>query len=115
MRRVCRNDLLPPRVPSLVRKALFLFFALALLSSLAFAHAGHQHHFLGTVKSLAADDLVVTATDGADRTFVLTDTTALQRGSEAASRADLTPGTRVSVEVANDGKTAVTIKLGAKK
>lgn len=101
--------------PFLVRKALFLFFALALLSSLAFAHAGHQHHFLGTVKSLAANDLVVTATDGADRTFVLTDTTTLQRGSEAASRTDLTAGTRVSVEVANDGKTAVTIKLGAKK
>lgn len=97
-----------------MRKPVILFLALLLLSSVAFAHAGHQHHFLGTVKSLAANDLLVTATDGAERTFVLTDKTALRRGDEPATRADLTPGTRVAVEVANDGRTAVTIKLGAK-
>ena len=100
---------------SAMRKPLALFFALLLLSSLAFAHAGHQHHFLGTVKSLAANDLAITSTDGAERTFLLTDKTALQRGDAAAARADLTPGTRVAVEVANDGRTAVTIRLGVKK
>ena len=98
-----------------MKRPFFLALPLLLLASLAFAHAGHQHHFLGTVKSLAANDLVVTTTDNAERTVVLTDQTTVLRGDAAASRADLTPGTRVSVEVASDGHTAVVIKLALKK
>lgn len=86
--------------------------ALFLLAATAFAHAGHQHHFLGTVKALQPAQLVITTTAGADASFTLTAATAITRDGAPVARTELTAGRRVAVEVANDGKTAVSVKVG---
>ena len=93
------------------------FFVLAVLSLLvataALAHGGHKHQFLGTVDSVVADDLVVTTRENETITFKLTPATKYVKGTEAASRDDLKSGTRVSIAVENDGRTVVTVKIGA--
>jgi hypothetical protein len=86
--------------------------ALLLIATTAFAHAGHQHQFLGTVKSLTDAQLVITTTAGKDAEFVLTTATAVTRDGAPVARIELTSGRRVAVYVANDGKTAVSVKVG---
>ena len=86
---------------------LIIISLVLLVSVSAFAHGGHKHQFLGFVKSLNADALVVTTTEKKDVTFTLTAETTFSGGT----RADLAAGKRVSVSVENDGKTAKTIKL----
>ncbi|HEX8170912.1 MAG TPA: hypothetical protein VF824_10270 [Thermoanaerobaculia bacterium] len=76
----------------------------------AFAHAGHQHKILGTVKSLQENRLVVTAREGSDVAVTLTPSTSFERGT----RADVTAGTRISVEVDNDNR-ALRVKVGTKE
>lgn len=97
------------RVPRQHMKAhrLIIISLVLLVAASAFAHGGHKHQYLGFVKSVQANDLVVTTTDKHEMTFTLTQSTAFSGGT----RADLTAGTRVSVYVENDGKTAKTIKL----
>lgn len=89
-----------------------LALALLLITVSAFAHGGHQHQFLGTVKSLTDAQLVITTTAGKDADFVMTSTTAVSRDGAPVARTELTSGRRVAVYVANDGKTAVSVKVG---
>lgn len=96
-------------------RRLVLSVFLVLLAASAFAHAGHQHHFLGTVKQLNENHLVVTTTTGADMTFMVDAKTRITRDENAATAADLKAGMRVSVTVLNDGHTADTIKIGSAK
>ena len=92
---------------------LIIISSLALLvATSALAHGGHKHQFLGTVKSLQEDRLVITTVDKTEATFVLTSRTAISASGRPASRAELKEGTRVSVYVENDGRTAATIKIG---
>lgn len=84
-----------------------------LAAATAFAHAGHQHAFLGTIKSVNANQLVVETTEHKDVTFTLTEKTMLMKGTETATRADLVAGKRVAVSVENDGRTAKTVKIGS--
>lgn len=79
-----------------------------------FAHGGHAHKVLGTVQSLQANNLAVTTTEKKVVTVRLTAKTKISRGSDVVDRAQLKAGTRVSIELADDGKTATVIKLGAK-
>lgn len=88
--------------------ALAFFF----IAATAFAHAGHQHHFLGTVKTLHDAELVITTTAGHDAAFTMTTDTAVTRDGAPVARTELTSGRRVAVYVANDGKTAVSVKVG---
>ena len=81
------------------------------LATTAFAHGGHKHQFLGTVKALSENQLVVTTTEKREVTFTLTEKTTYSKGTSAASRNDLQEGVRVSVYVENDGKTATTVKI----
>lgn len=85
------------------------------LAASAFAHGGHKHQFLGTVKAVNENQLVVTTTDQEEVAFTLTGKTKFSRGTAAASKADLAAGVRVSVYVENDGKTARTVKIAAAK
>lgn len=96
-----------------MRKTAALALLLSLVSLAAFAHAGHIHNFLGVVKSVSGDQLVITSRAGQQMTFVLTDKTVLLRDGKTASRADLVNGVRVAIHVADDGKTATEIKLGS--
>jgi hypothetical protein len=85
--------------------------ALTFIAAAAFAHAGHVHTFLGTVKTVSADQLTIRTRDGKDASFTLNEKTAYLREGAAATRADLVNGLRVAVTVADDGKTATSIKL----
>jgi hypothetical protein len=85
--------------------AAFLF----LIAASAFAHAGHHHHYLGTVTAQHDNQISMQTTDGKDVTFAVSKDTVFERGK----RADITTGTRLSVEMALDGKTAAVVKVGA--
>ena len=82
-----------------------------IVSTTAFAHGGHKHSYLGTVKALHENHLVVTTTADGEKTFTLTEKTKYSKGSSAAAKTDLTEGVRVSVYVENDGQTATTVKI----
>jgi hypothetical protein len=95
---------------------LAVFLVLAVSTPLA-AHEGHTHYVMGTIKSLDATHVVVTATDEKAVTVVLTPATRFRRGRAAAVRADLKVGERVVVNV-GAGKTplkAAEVRVGAAK
>jgi hypothetical protein len=96
-----------------LHRSIILSVLSLLVSASVFAHGGHKHSFLGTVKMLHADRVVVTTTDQSEVTFVLTDRTRFSKGGSAATKKDLKNGVRVSVHVENDGKTATAIKIAA--
>lgn len=83
-----------------------------IVSATAFAHGGHKHQYLGTVKALHENHLVVTTTADGEITFTLTEKTKYSKGTSAATKADLSEGVRVSVHVENDGRTATAVKIG---
>jgi len=95
-----------------MRKISSLTLVVIFIAGALLAHGGHVHNYLGTVKSVAGDQLVVTTRDGKDVSFTLTNKTAYLREGKTASRSDLSRGTRVSVRVAEDGKTVTSIKFG---
>ena len=95
----------------LINTRIFASVLALVLATTALAHGGHKHQFLGTVKTLQENNLVVTTTDKADVTFTLTANTTFTKGTATATRADLAAGARVSIYVENDGKTAKTIKI----
>lgn len=84
---------------------------MTLVASMLLAHGAGHKKLLGTVKSLEKDHLVVVTKDKKEVTVHLTRKTKLTRGASSAKRADLKPGTRVSIEMESDGKTAVAITL----
>lgn len=92
-------------------KRIVLSLVLLALATSVLAHGGHKHAFLGTVKSVSGDALVVTTTADGDKTFTLTPRTTFAKGDAAATRADLGAGVRVAVHVEDDGKTAARVKI----
>ena len=100
-----------------MRKALAFLLITVLITILAagaaHAHGGKSHLLLGTVKLLHENHLVVTATDGHEVTVTLTPTTQYEKDKKPARRSDLKPGTRVSIKLTEDDKTAVKIKIGS--
>ena len=92
-------------------RSLFLFASL-LVAVFAFAHAGHEHHFMGTVRQVQMAKLTIATVDGHEVSFALNNDTRYERGAEAAKQTDVKPGMRVAVEVNDDGHTARVVKLG---
>lgn len=99
-----------------MRKVLILLliatFAVT-FAGIVFAHGGKSHKLLGTVKLLHENHLVVTATDGHEVTVMLTGTTQYEKDMKPAKRADLAAGARVSIQLSEDDKTAVKVRIGA--
>lgn len=87
---------------------LFLFTA-----TMAFAHAGEVHTYLGTITKINADgSFVMNMTNGKDRTvLVSSSTTYSSADGQPASASDLEVGRRVSAKISKDGKTALNVKL----
>jgi hypothetical protein len=100
-------------VTTIMRKTILALLLLA--STSLFAHNGHVHNVLGTVKTIQPTQLVVQKTDGTDLTVVLNGATKYEMGGNPASSADLVSGSRVSVHLADDSKTAVMVKIAAPK
>jgi hypothetical protein len=95
-----------------MRKVLALLLIALFTAGAAFAHGGKSHRLLGTVKELHGDHLVVIATDGHEATVKLTETTEYEKDKKAATRSDLVAGVRVSVQLTEDDKNAVKVKIG---
>jgi hypothetical protein len=96
----------------------FLIYSVLLLIALnAFGHAGEVHNYMGTVATLHDDgSFMLKKTDGQTMQVEVSKSTAyLRADGTAASRADLTAGTRVVVTISKDGKTASVVKLAARK
>jgi len=95
-----------------MRRILMLLLVLAFAAGSAFAHGGKSHHLLGTVKELHENHLVVTATDGHEVPVMLTEKTQYEKDKKPAKRSDLVAGVRVSVQLTEDNKNAVKVKIG---
>lgn len=96
-----------------MRKISFFSLLLLLAVSSAFAHAGHEHVYMGTVSMLHGDAaFMITTTDGKSVTVQTSAaTTYSDADGHAAKRADIAVGKRVVVKMMTDGKTASSVKL----
>lgn len=88
---------------------LSLFVALA---GVALAHGANSHRLMGTVKSLRDDHLTVTTTEGKEAAVHLTADTTYEKDAKPADRSALVEGARVSIQLDEDDKTALRIKVG---
>lgn len=90
---------------------------LLLTATLAFAHAGEVHTYLGTITKLNEDgSFVIRMTDGKERTVLVSETTTyIHADGHAGNRSELAVGKRVSAKISKDGKTALNVKLSAPK
>ena len=97
------------------KSALYSLLLLATLN--AFGHAGEVHTYLGTVTAVHTDgSFMLKKTDGMTMHVAVTKNTVyLHADGDAAKRAELATGKRVSVTIAKDGKTAARIKLAGAK
>jgi len=95
-----------------MRKVFILLLIATFAAGTVFAHGGKSHKLLGTVKLLHENHLVVTATDGHEATVTLTKTTQYEKDGKAAKRSDITEGARVSIQLSEDDKSAVKVKIG---
>lgn len=95
-----------------MRKILMVLLIAVFAAGTAFAHGGKSHRLLGTVKTMHENHLVVTATDGHEATVKLTEKTQYEKDSKAAKRSALAAGVRVAIELTEDDKTAVKVKIG---
>lgn len=79
----------------------------------AFAHAGHEHVYMGTVSMLHGDAaFMMTTTDGKTVTVQTNAaTTYSDADGHALKRSDLAVGKKVVVKMTTDGKTASSVKL----
>lgn len=90
------------------RLILVAILALA-VAAVAAAHSEHKHPVTGTVKMLHENHLAINTSENKHLTVHLTDKTVLTKGT----RADLKAGTRVTVVLQDDGKTATSVEIAA--
>src|SRR5829696_8982243 len=95
-----------------MRKVFILLLIATFAAGTVFAHGGKSHKLLGTVKLLHENHLVVTATDGHEATVTLTKTTQYEKDGKAGKRSAITEGARVSIQLSEDDKSAVKVKIG---
>ena len=95
-------------------KKLFAISLLTLAVTSAFAHAGHEHTYMGTVTMLHGDSFMMKTTDGKELTIQTSPNTIwLDSDDHPATKSELAVGTRVVVKMSSDGKTAATVKMSA--
>ena len=96
-----------------MRKMLALLAMAALFTTGAFAHGGRSHNLMGTVEHVEENQLTITTTENKEATVNLNADTKLEKDGKAADRSALVHGARVSIQLDEDDKTAVKIKIGA--
>jgi len=99
-----------------MRRLMAVSLFLLLAAGSAFAHAGHIHTYMGTVSMLHGESgFMIKTTDGKEIMIgTASTTTYTDAGGHAAKPADVAVGSRVVVKMALDGKTATSVKIGAK-
>lgn len=97
------------------RMAIFAALALMVGARALWAHEGHAHSVMGTVTDLQENRLHVKTTDGKTVIITLNDKTAVLRGKDKLTLAEIAAGQRVVVDVGNGKEplTAKQVKLGA--
>lgn len=100
-----------------MKRIAILSFLFLFTATLAFAHAGEEHTYLGTITKINADgSFVIKMTNGKDRTVLVSESTTYTHADGHEGRhAELVVGKRVSVKISKDGKTALTVKFSAAK
>lgn len=101
----------------MTKRIAILSLLLLFTATIAFAHAGEEHTYLGTVTKVNADaSFVIKMTNGKDRTVLVSkNTTYTHSDGHEAKRAEVVVGKRVSVRISKDGKTALNVKFSAPK
>lgn len=84
-------------------------------ATIAFAHAGEVHTYLGTITKINEDgSFVMVMTNGKERTVLISKTTIYTHADgHEAEHSELAVGKRVSAKISKDGKTALNVKLAA--
>ena len=87
------------------------------LTTIAFAHAGELHSYMGTISTVHKDgSFMLEKTDGKTmRVQIAKSTTYLHADGHAAKPGELKAGSRVVVKISKDGKTAVSIRMATPK
>lgn len=101
----------------MIRRIALFSLLLLLTTTVAFAHAGEVHTYLGTITEMTKDgSFVMKMTNGKERTVLVAKTTTYTHADgHKAKPSELAVGKRVSAKISKDGKTALDIKLSAKK
>lgn len=102
----------------MMKKTLAVSLLLLLaMTTAAFGHAGETHSYMGTVTALHDDgSFMLKKTDGTTMHVLVAKTTAyLHADDKAATPADLKAGMRVVAKISKDGKTALSVKMAARK
>lgn len=84
-------------------------------ATIAFAHAGEVHTYLGTITKIDDDgSFVIVMTNGKERKVLISKTTTYTHvDGHEAGHSELAVGKRVSAKISKDGKTALNVKLAA--
>jgi hypothetical protein len=96
-----------------MRKILTMLALFVAVAGAALAHGSNSHRVMGTVASIHDEHLTVTTTDGKEASIQLTADTKYEKDGKAADRSGLVEGARVSIQLAEDDKTALKIKIGS--
>ena len=98
-----------------MKRIAILSLLLLFTATIAFAHAGEEHTYLGTVTTINADgSFVIKMTNGKERTVLVSETTEyLHADGHKATKEEVVVGKRVSVRISKDGKTALNVKFSA--
>lgn len=88
-----------------MKRSLALYLAVLMAPALAGAHEGHKHQLMGTIGGIDQDRLEVKDAEGRSTQLVLTDKTAILRGTKSIPRTDLKVGERVVAEYEQTGNT----------
>ena len=97
----------------MMRKTFGMLAVAALVATGAFAHGDKSHRLMGTVETVDEDQLVITTTAEEEATVTLTADTEYEKAGKPADRSALVHGARVSIDLAEDDKTAVKVKIGS--
>lgn len=96
-----------------MRKVLASLAIGALFATAAVAHGGKSHKVMGTVDVVEADQVVLTTTANTEATVLLNAATKYEKEGKVVDRSALVPGARVSIDLSEDDRTAVKVKIGA--
>jgi hypothetical protein len=96
-------------------KRIAISVVLLLAVTSAFAHAGHNHTYMGSVTMLhSGSEFMMKTTAGKDVTVRTTRKTSwLHADGHAAKKSEMIVGSRVVVRMNRDGKTVASIKMSA--
>jgi hypothetical protein len=98
-----------------MRKMLVLLTVAALFTTGVFAHGGKSHRLMGTVERVHENQLTLTTTAQKEATVTLTSETKYEQAGKAVDRSALVQGARVSIQLDEDDKTAIKVKIGGER